>query len=294
MSNVIDLLKSLHDSQFINPEEAKEYEAILTETLNKKKECKKNNAFSILNLRELKLVMDKFKTIIEFNTEPEKNDINDKYENSIKMVEEAEANVMIAELYAEGANAAVEAATTLINELLTTKASQKQKKDDVEDDSEDDVEDDSDDVEDDSDDVEDDSEDDVENDSEDDSEDDVKNWSRVTLLCKGLDSESDSGSYSGTNPGSDSGSYSGTNPGSGSYSGTNPGSDSGSYSGTNPGSKAPKRQAAIEARDKITSQAETEADIKTYPVKKHKASQMVRQKQQINESDEYDEFNEYD
>jgi hypothetical protein len=246
MSNVIDLLKSLRDSQFINPEEAKEYEAILTETLNKEKECKKNNAFSILNLRELKLDVDKFKTIIEFNTEPEKNDINDKYENSIKMVEEAEANVMIAELYAEGANAAVEAATTLINELLTTKASQKQKKDDVEDDSEDDVEDDS------EDDVEDDSEDDVENDSKDDSEDDVENWPGVTLV------------YEGKN------------------------------SGTNPGSKAPKRQAAIEAKDKITSQAETEADIKTYPVKKHKATQMVRQEQQIDESDEYDEFNEYD
>ena len=42
------------------------------------------------------------------------------------------------------------------------------------------------------------------------------------------------------------------------------------------------------------SQAETEADIKTYPVKKHKATQMVRQEQQIDESDEYDEFNEYD
>jgi hypothetical protein len=270
MSNVIDLLKSLRDSQFINPEEANEYEAILMETLNKEKECKKNNAFSILNLRESKLDVDKFKTIIEFNTEPEKNDINDKYENSIKMVEEAEANVMIAELYAEGANAAVEAATTLINELLTTKASQKQKKDDVEDDSEDDSEDD---VEDDSeDDVEHDSEDDVENDSKDDSEDDVKNWPRVTLLYEGKDSGSDSGSYSGTNPGS----------------------DSGSYSGTNPGSKAPKRQAAIEAKEKIMSQAETEADIKTYPVKKHKATQMVRQEQQINESDEYDEFNEYD
>jgi hypothetical protein len=272
MSNVTDLLKSLRDSQFINPEEAKEYEAILTETLNKEKECKKNNAFSILNLRELKLDVDKFKTIIEFNTEPEKNDINDKYENSIKMVEEAEANVMIAELYAEGANAAVEAATTLINELLTTKASQKQKKDDVEDDSEDDVEDDS------EDDVEDDSEDDVEHDSEDDVEHDdkddvtVKNWPRVTLLYEGKNSESDSGSYSGTNPGS----------------------DSGSYSGTNPGSKAPKRQAAIEAKEKIMSQAETEADIKTYPVKKHKATQMVRQEQQIDESDEYDEFNEYD
>jgi hypothetical protein len=282
MSNAIDLLNSLHDSQFINPEEAKEYEAILTETLNKEKECKKNNAFSILNLRELKLDMDKFKTIIEFNTEPEKNDINDKYENSKKMVEEAEANVMIAELYAEGANAALEAATTLINELLTTKASQKQKKNDVEDDSEDDVEDDSeddveddseDDVEDDSeDDVEDDSEDDVEHDSEDDSENDVENWPRVTLLYKGKNSGSDSGSYSGTNPGS----------------------DSGSYSGTNPGSKAPKRQAAIEAKEKIMSQAETEADIKTYPVKKHKATQMVRQEQQIDESDEYDEFNEYD
>jgi len=274
MSNVTDLLKSLHDSPFINPEEAKEYEAILTEILNKKKECKKNNAFSILNLRESKLFMDKFKTIIEFNTELEKNDINDKYENSIKMMEEAEANVMIAELYAEGANAAVEAATTLINELLTTKASQKQKKDDVEDDSEDDVEDDSeDDVEDDSeDDVEDDSEDDVENDSKDDSEDDVENYTRVTLLYKGKDSGSDSGSYSGTNPGS----------------------DSGSYSGTNPGSKAPKRQAAIEAKEKIMSQAETEADIKTYPVKKHKATQMVRQEQQMDESDEYDEFNEYD
>jgi len=274
MSNVIDLLKSLHDSQFINSEEAKEYEAILTEIFDKDKECKKNTAFSILNLRESKLVEDKFKTIIEFNTEPEKNDINDKYENSIKMVEEAEANLMIAELYAEGANAAVEAATTLINELLTTKASQKQKKDDVEDDSDDDVEDDSeDDVEDDSeDDVEHDSEDDVENDSEDDSEDNVKILPRVTLL------------YEGKNLGSDSGSYSGTNPG----------SDSGSYSGTNPGSKAPKRQAAIEARDKITSQAETEADIKTYPVKKHKASQMVRQEQQIDESDKYDEFNEYD
>ena len=246
MSNVTDLLKSLHDSPFINPEEAKEYEAILTEILNKKKECKKNNAFSILNLRESKLFMDKFKTIIEFNTELEKNDINDKYENSIKMMEEAEANVMIAELYAEGANAAVEAATTLINELLTTKASQKQKKDDVEDDSEDDVEDDS--------------EDDVENDSKDDSEDDVENYTRVTLLYKGKDS----------------------------------GSDSGSYSGTNPGSKAPKRQAAIEAKEKIMSQAETEADIKTYPVKKHKATQMVRQEQQMDESDEYDEFNEYD
>jgi hypothetical protein len=278
MSNVIDLLKSLHDSQFINPEEAKEYEAILTEIFDKDKECKKNTAFSILNLRESKLVEDKFKTIIEFNTEPEKNDINDKYENSIKMVEEAEANLMIAELYAEGANAAVEAATTLINELLTTKASQKQKKDDVEDDSDDDVEDDS------EDDVEDDSEDDVENDSEDDSEDNVKILPRVTLLYEGKNLGSDSGSYSGTNPGSDSGSYSGTNPG----------SDSGSYSGTNPGSKAPKRQAAIEARDKITSQAETEADIKTYPVKKHKARQMVRQEQQIDESDEYDEFNEYD
>jgi hypothetical protein len=274
MSNAIDLLNSLHDSPLINPEEAKEYEAILTEIFNKDKECKKNTAFSILNLREFKLDMDKFKTIIEFNTEPEKNDINDKYENSIKMVEEAEANVMIAELYAEGANAAVEAATTLINELLTTKASQKQKKDDVEDDSEDDVEDDSeDDVEDDSEDnVENDSKDDVENDSKDDSEDDVKNLPRVTLLYKGKDSGSDSGSYSGTNPGS----------------------DSGSYSGTNPGSKAPKRQAAIEARDKITSQAETEADIETYPVKKHKARQMVRQEQQIDESDEYDEFNEYD
>ena len=258
MSNAIDLLNSLHDSQFINPEEAGEYEAILTETLNKEKECKKNNAFSILNLRELKLVMDKFKIIIEFNTEPEKNDINDKYENSIKMVEEAEANVMIAELYAEGANAAVEAATTLINELLTTKASQKQKKDDVEDDSEDDVEDDS--------------EDDVENDSKDDSEDDVENWPRVTLLYEGKNSGSDSGSYSGTNPGS----------------------DSGSYSGTIPSSKAPKRQAAIEAKEKIMSQAETEADIKTYPVKKHKATQMVRQEQQMDESDEYDEFNEYD
>jgi hypothetical protein len=278
MSNVIDLLKSLHDSQFINSEEAKEYEAILTEIFDKDKECKKNTAFSILNLRESKLVEDKFKTIIEFNTEPEKNDINDKYENSIKMVEEAEANLMIAELYAEGANAAVEAATTLINELLTTKASQKQKKDDVEDDSEDDVEDDS------EDDVEHDSEDDVENDSEDDSEDNVKILPRVTLLYEGKNLGSDSGSYSGTNPGSDSGSYSGTNPG----------SDSGSYSGTNPGSKAPKRQAAIEARDKITSQAETEADIKTYPVKKHKASQMVRQEQQIDESDKYDEFNEYD
>jgi hypothetical protein len=258
MSNVTDLSKLLHDNQFINPKEAKEYEAILTEIFDKDKKCKKNTAFSILKLRESKLDKDKLETIIEFNTEPEKNDINDKYENSIKMVEEAEANLMIAELYAEGANAAVEAATTLINELLTTKASQKQKKDDVEDDS-DDVEDDSDDVEDDSDDVEDDS-DDVEDDSEDDSEDNVKNWSRVTLLCKGLDSESDSGSYSGTNP----------------------------------GSKAPKRQAAIEARDKITSQAETEADIKTYPVKKHKARQMVRQDQQIDESDEYDEFNEYD
>ena len=258
MSNVTDLLKSLHDSPFINPEEAKEYEAILTETLNKERECKKNNAFSILNLRESKLVMDKFKTSIEFNTEPEKNDINDKYENSIKMMEEAEANVMIAELYAEGANAAVEAATTLINELLTTKASQKQKKDDVEDDSEDDVEDDSeDDVEHDSeDDVEHDSENDVEHDSEDDSEDDVENWPRVTLL----------------------------------YEGKNSGSDSGSYSGTNPGSKAPKRQAAIEAKEKIMSQVQAEADIKTYPVKKHKATQ----KQQIDESDEYDEFNEYD
>jgi hypothetical protein len=262
MSNVTDLLKLLHDSQFINPEEAKEYEAILTEIFDKDKKCKKNIAFSILNLRESKLVEDKYKTIIEFNTEPEKNDINDKYENSIKMVEEAEANVMIAELYAEGANAAVEAATTSINELLTTKASQKQKKDDVEDDSEDDVEDDSEDN------VEHDSEDDVENDSEDDSEDDVKIWPRVTLLYEGKNSGSDSGSYSGTNPGS----------------------DSGSYSGTNPGSKAPKRQAAIEAKDKITSQAETEADIKTYPVKKHKATQ----KQQIDESDEYDEFNEYD
>ena len=237
MSNVTDLSKLLHDNQFINPKEAKEYEAILTEIFDKDKKCKKNTAFSILKLRESKLDKDKLETIIEFNTEPEKNDINDKYENSIKMVEEAEANLMIAELYAEGANAAVEAATTLINELLTTKASQKQKKDDVEDDS-----------------------DDVEDDSEDDSEDNVKNWSRVTLLCKGLDSESDSGSYSGTNP----------------------------------GSKAPKRQAAIEARDKITSQAETEADIKTYPVKKHKARQMVRQDQQIDESDEYDEFNEYD
>jgi hypothetical protein len=282
MSNVTDLLKLLHDSQFINPEEAKEYEAILTEIFDKDKECKKNTAFSILNLRESKLVEDKFKTIIEFNTEPEKNDINDKYENSIKMVEEAEANLMIAELYTEGANAAVEAATTLINELLTTKASQKQKKDDVEDDSDDDVEDDSeDDVEDDSEnDVEHDSENDVEHDSEDDSEDDVKNWPRVTLLYEGKNSGSDSGSYSGTNPGSDSGSYSGKNPG----------SDSGSYSGTNPSSKAPKRQAAIEAKEKIMSQAETEADIKTYPVKKHKATQ----KQQIDESDEYDEFNEYD
>ena len=278
MSNAIDLLNSLHDSQFINPEEAKEYEAILTETVNKEKECKKNNAFSILNLRESKLYEDKFKTIIEFNIEPEKNDINDKYENSKKMVEEAEANVMIAELYAEGANAALEAATTLINELLTTKASQKQKKNDVEDDSEDDVEDDSeddveddseDDVEDDSeDDVEDDSEDDVEHDSEDDSENDVENWPRVTLLYKGKNSGSDSGSYSGTNPGS----------------------DSCSYSGTNPGSKAPKRQAAIEAKEKIMSQAEIEADIKTYPVKKHKATQ----EHQIDESDEYDEFNEYD
>jgi len=274
MSNVTDLLKSLHDSQFINPEEAKEYEAILTEIFDKDKECKKNTAFSILNLRESKLVEDKLKTIIEFNTEPEKNDINDKYENSKKMVEEAEANVMIAELYAEGANAALEAATTLINELLTTKASQKQKKDDVEDDSDDDVEDDSeDDVEHDSEnDVEHDSENDVEYDSEDDSEDDVENWPRVTLLYEGKNSGSDSGSYSGTNPGS----------------------DSGSYSGTNPGSKAPKRQAAIEAKEKIMSQAETEADIKTYPVKKHKASQMVRQEQQIDESDEYDEFNEYD
>lgn len=259
MSNVTDLLKLLHDSPFINPEEAKEYEAILTEIFDKDKECKKNTAFSILNLRESKLVEDKFKTIIEFNTEPEKNDINDKYENSIKMVEEAEANVMIAELYAEGANAAVEAATTLINELLTTKASQKQKKDDVEDDSEDDVEDDS------EDDVEHDSENDVENDSEDDVEHDDKddvtleNWPGVTLV----------------------------------YKGKNSGSESSSYSGINSGSKAPKRQAAIEAKDKITSQAETEADIKTYPVKKHKATQMVRQEQQIDESDEYDEFNEY-
>ena len=276
MSNVIDLLKSLRDSQFINPEEADEYEAILTETLKKEKECKKNNAFSILNLRELKLDVDKFKTIIEFNTEPEKNDINDKYENSIKMMEEAEANLMIVELYAEGANAAVEAATTLINELLTTKASQKQKKDDVEDDVEDDSEDD---VEDDSeDDVEDDSEDDVEHDDKDDFEDDVEhddkdnvtleNWPSVTLVYKGKNSGSKSSLYSG--------------------------SESGSYSGTNSGSKAPKRQAAIEAKEKITSQAETEADIKTYPVKKHKATQMVRQEQQMDESDKYDEYNEYD
>ena len=133
MSNAIDLLKLVRDSSFINPKEAEEYEAILTETLNKEKECKKNNAFSILKLRELKLDVDKFKTIIEFNTEPEKNDINDKYKNSIKMMEEAEANLMIVELYTVGANSEVEAATTSINKLLTTKASQKQKKDDVED-----------------------------------------------------------------------------------------------------------------------------------------------------------------
>ena len=78
------------------------------------------------------------------------------------------------------------------------------------------------------------------------------------------------------------------------YKGKNSGSKSSLYSGSESGSNAPKRQAAIEAKEKITSQAETEADIKTYPVKKHKATQMVRQEQQIDESDKYDEYNEYD
>ena len=78
------------------------------------------------------------------------------------------------------------------------------------------------------------------------------------------------------------------------FNGKNSGSKSSSYSETKSDSKAPKRQAAIQAKEKITSQAEIEAEIIPYPVKKHKAKQIVGQAHQEQQMNEYDESNEYD